>query len=69
MNGKGIPADVARFFDAARMVSGNPNATTCVYSQTFSKGATRELTLRVSPNRRYTPTQEGKQNCFAVNSF
>jgi len=58
LTGKGIPADIARFYAAARMESSSPNDTTCIYLQTFPNGATREITLRVSPNRQYTPTSD-----------
>jgi hypothetical protein len=54
--GKGIPADIAQFFAGARMETKSPNDTTCIYLQTYPNGATREITLRVSPNRHYTPT-------------
>jgi hypothetical protein len=56
--GKGIPADIAQFFAAARMETKSPNDTTCIYLQTFPNGATREMTLRVSPKRQYTPTPD-----------
>lgn len=49
---KGIPPDIARFFAATKVSSKCPNDTTCVYLQTFPTGATREITLRVSPNTR-----------------
>jgi hypothetical protein len=49
---KGIPPDIARFFAATKVSSKCPNDTTCVYLQTFPTGATREITLRVSPNAR-----------------
>lgn len=32
---KGIPADVAQFFAAAKMEISKPNDTTCIYLQTF----------------------------------
>ena len=60
--GKGIPADVAQFFAAARMETKSPNDTTCVYLQTFPNGASREMTLQVSPNFQYTPTPEELAN-------
>jgi hypothetical protein len=55
---QGIPEDVARFFAAAKMESSSPDNTTCIYLQTFPNGATREMILRVSPNRQYTPTPD-----------
>jgi hypothetical protein len=53
---KGIPADVAQFFAAAKMDISKPNDSTCIYLQTFPNRATREITLRVNPNKQYTPT-------------
>jgi hypothetical protein len=53
---KGIPADVAQFFAAAKMEISKPNDSTCIYLQTFPNKATREITLTVNPNRQYTPT-------------
>jgi hypothetical protein len=53
---KGIPADVAQFFAAAKMDISKPNDSTCIYLQTFPNKATREITLRVNPNKQYTPT-------------
>ena len=53
---KGIPADVAQFFAAAKMEISKPNDSTCIYLQTFPNGASREMTLRVSPKLQYTPT-------------
>jgi hypothetical protein len=55
---KGIPADIAQFCAAARMETKSPNDTTCVYLQTFPNGASREMTLRVSPNLQYTPNAD-----------
>ena len=51
---KGIP-DVAAFFAATKTTGQCPNDTTCVYLQTFLNGATREITLVVSPNRKSAP--------------
>jgi hypothetical protein len=51
LEAKGIPPDIARFFAAVKFDSKCPNDTTCVYLQTFPTGATREITLRVSPNQ------------------
>jgi hypothetical protein len=65
--GLGIPADIAQFFASAKMESKTPNDTTCVYLQTFPNGASREMTLRVSPNQRYTPTPEELANTAAGN--
>src|SRR5450759_3034898 len=53
---KGIPADVAQFFAAAKMEISKPNDSTCIYLQTFPNKSTRERTLRVNPNKQYTPT-------------
>jgi hypothetical protein len=53
---KGVPADIARFFAGARMETRSPDDTTCIYLQTFPNGATREITLRINPRRKYTPT-------------
>jgi len=47
---KGIPTDVALFFATVKVDSKCPNDTTCVYTQTFPTGATREITLIVSPH-------------------
>lgn len=55
---QGIPSDIARFFAAVRTVSRSPDDTTCVYQQTFPNGATRDITLKVSPNRQYRPTPD-----------
>lgn len=59
---KGIPADVAQFFAAAKIETSKPNDTTCIYLQTFPNKATREITLTVNPNRLYTPTSEELAN-------
>ena len=53
---KGIPADVAQFFAAAKMEISKPNDSTCIYLQTFPNKATREITLTVNSSRQYTPT-------------
>jgi hypothetical protein len=53
---KGIPADIARFFAAVKTKSSTPNDSTCIYLQTFPNGATRQITLKVTPNVIYTPT-------------
>jgi len=58
LTAKGIPTNIARFFAAAKLDSSCPNETTCVYLQTFPNGATRKITLRVDPNRHYTPTPD-----------
>jgi hypothetical protein len=65
--GLGVPADVAQFFASARMETKTPNDTTCVYLQTFPNGASREMTLRVSPNQAYTPTVDELANTAAGN--
>jgi hypothetical protein len=49
---KGAPAAITQFFDATKIDSKCPNDTTCVYLETFLTGATREITLTVSPGRR-----------------
>ena len=54
----GFPVDVAEFFAASKIESNSPNDTTYIYLQTFPNGASREMTLRVSSNRQYTPTPE-----------
>ncbi|HEY0243035.1 MAG TPA: hypothetical protein VGC52_10255 [Gemmatimonadaceae bacterium] len=46
-------AAIAHLFADADWTSQCPNDTTCVYVQTFGWGATREITLQVSPNRKY----------------
>jgi hypothetical protein len=51
----GIPPDIAKFFAATKVDSKCPNDTTCVYLQTFLDGATREITLRLSPGQKYVP--------------
>ena len=43
---KGIPADIAQFFAAAKMETSTPDDRTCIYLQTFPNGASREMTLR-----------------------
>lgn len=48
---KEMPPDIAKFFAATKTDSKCPNDTTCVYLQTFINGATREITLRVSPGQ------------------
>ena len=53
---KGIPADVAQFFAAAKMEISKPNDSTCIYLQTFPNKATREITLTVNSSKQYTPT-------------
>jgi hypothetical protein len=45
-------AAIAQFFDATKIDSKCPNDTTCVYMETFLTGATREITLTVSPGSR-----------------
>jgi hypothetical protein len=49
---QGAPAAIAQFFDATKIDSKCPNDTTCVYMETFLTGATREITLTVSPGSR-----------------
>jgi hypothetical protein len=53
--GKGVPVEVAHFFAAAKLESSSPNANTYVYRQTFPNGATREMTMTITPQQ-YTPT-------------
>ena len=65
---KGIPADIAQFFAGARMETSRPNDTTCIYLQTFPNGASREMTLRVSPNLQYTPTADEIANTTPGNA-
>lgn len=48
---KVMPPDITQFFAATKVDSKCPNDTTCVYLQTFINGATREITLRVSPGQ------------------
>jgi hypothetical protein len=48
---KEMSPDIAKFFAAMKVDSKCPNDTTCVYLQTFINGATREITLRVSPGQ------------------
>lgn len=48
---KRIPPAIEQFFAATKIDSKCPNDTTCVYLQTFINGATREITLRVSPGQ------------------
>lgn len=48
--------EIAQFFAGTKVDSRCPNDTTCVYLQTFPNGATREITLRVSPGRQYAPS-------------
>lgn len=55
LEAQGIPPEIARFFAAVKLDSNCPNDTTCVYLQTFPTGATREITLRVSPNQQRPP--------------
>lgn len=55
---KGIPADIADFFAAAKLSSTCSSETTCTYLYTYPNGATRELTLTATPNQQYTPTAE-----------
>ena len=50
---KGAPAAITQFFDATKIDSRCPNDTTCVYTETFLTGATREITLTVSPGQRF----------------
>jgi hypothetical protein len=65
---KGIPADVAQFFAAAKMEISKPNDSTCIYLQTFPNKATREITLTVNPNKQYTPTSEEISNVIPGSS-
>lgn len=47
---------ITRFLAGIKWESNCPNDTTCVYVQTFLGEATREITLRISPNRQYNRT-------------
>jgi hypothetical protein len=58
LEAKGIAPDVAAFFAATKIDAKCPNDTTCVYLQTFPNGATREITLKVFPDRPYTPAPD-----------
>lgn len=49
-------AAIAHIFADSKWTSQCPNDTTCVYVQTFGSGMTREITLQVSPNRKYART-------------
>ena len=49
-------AAIEQLFADSKWTSQCPNDTTCVYVQSFSGGMTREITLRVSPNRKYVRT-------------
>jgi len=51
VDSKGIPPAIAKFFADVKTDSKCPNDTTCVYLQTFPTGATREITLMVSPGQ------------------
>jgi hypothetical protein len=55
---KGVPADAAQFFAAAKVETTSPDDTTIVCQQTFPNGATRDITIRIDPNRQYTPTAD-----------
>ena len=65
---KGAPAAIAQFFDATKIDSKCPNDTTCVYMETFLTGATREITLTVSPGRR-NPAGRVTPGSFPISDF
>jgi len=54
--GKGMPADFARFFAAAKLSANCTGTATCTYLQTYPNGATREVAWTATPNQQYTPT-------------
>jgi hypothetical protein len=53
---KGVPADAAQFFASAKVETSYPDDTTIICNQTFPNGATRDITIKIDPNRQYTPT-------------
>lgn len=55
---KGVPADVARFFAAAKLEVANGDPNTFVYNLFYPNGATRQVTLTFTPNQEHTPTPE-----------
>jgi hypothetical protein len=55
---KGVPADAANFFAAAKVETSYPDDTTIICNQTFPNGATRNITIHIDPNRQYTPTPD-----------
>ncbi|MCR4303162.1 MAG: Ig-like domain-containing protein [Gallionella sp.] len=63
---KGIPADIADFFAAAKLSSNCSSETTCTYLYTYPNGATRELTLTATPNQQYTPTTDELDSTASV---
>jgi len=58
LTAKGIPTDLARFFAAAKMEPTNPDPNTFVYHLFYPNGATREITMKFTPNQQHTPTPE-----------
>ena len=65
---KGAPAAITQFFDATKIDSKCPNDTTCVYMETFLTGATREVTLTVSPGKR-NPAGRVTPGSFPISDF
>jgi hypothetical protein len=55
---KGIPADVARFLAAGKMEVSNPAPNTFVYHLFYPNGATREITMKFTPNQNHKLTAE-----------
>jgi hypothetical protein len=54
----GIPSDLARFLAAAKMESTNPTPNTFVYHLYYPNGATREITMKFTPNQSHKLTTE-----------
>ncbi|MDB5050947.1 MAG: hypothetical protein JWO30_4018 [Fibrobacteres bacterium] len=58
LKAKGLPAAVADFLAAAKLDTVRVDANTFTYKQTFPNGATRDITLKITPGQTYAPTAD-----------
>jgi hypothetical protein len=52
----GVQPDIARYFAAAKLSQSCASTTDCTYRYTYPNGATRDLSIKATPNQQYTPT-------------
>ncbi len=53
---KGVPGDIADFLAASKLDTSRIDAHTVKAVRTYPNGATREITFRLTPGIKYTPT-------------